>query len=73
MHEKELIFFDTEFTSLDPYKGEILSIGMVKENGEELYIELECDAADNRGRFSFNLIFSLFHNKKWPRVQQGHC
>ena len=36
-----IIFFDTEFSSLNPYKGEILSIGLVKLNGEELYIELE--------------------------------
>ncbi|MCA9328584.1 3'-5' exoribonuclease [Candidatus Saccharibacteria bacterium] len=38
---KNIIFIDTEFTDLDPYKGEILSIGIVKLNGEELYIELE--------------------------------
>ncbi|MDO8265978.1 MAG: 3'-5' exoribonuclease [Candidatus Saccharibacteria bacterium] len=38
---KNLIFIDTEFTDLDPYKGEILSIGIIKLNGEELYIELE--------------------------------
>ena len=36
-----IVFFDTEFSSLDPYKGEILSIGLVKFNGEELYLELE--------------------------------
>lgn len=41
--EKELIFVDTEFSSLDPYKGEILSVGLVKENGDELYLELEFD------------------------------
>ena len=39
-----LVFIDTEFTSLDPTKGEILSIGIVKLNGEELYLELACDA-----------------------------
>ena len=39
--QRNLIFIDTEFTDLDPYKGEILSIGIVKLNGEELYIELE--------------------------------
>lgn len=38
---KNLIFIDTEFSDLDPYKGEILSIGIVKLSGEELYIELE--------------------------------
>lgn len=38
-----IIFFDTEFSDLDPYKGEILSMGLVKLNGEELYLELEYD------------------------------
>ncbi|MFC1656922.1 exonuclease domain-containing protein [Patescibacteria group bacterium] len=41
--KKELVFLDTEFSSLNPYKGEILSIGLVKENGDELYSELEFD------------------------------
>ena len=40
---ENLIFIDTEFSDLDPYKGEILSIGIVKLNGEELYLELEHD------------------------------
>lgn len=38
-----VIFWDTEFSSLDPYKGELLSIGMVKPTGEELYLEVEFD------------------------------
>lgn len=38
-----IIFIDTEFSSLNPYKGEILSIGLVKLNGKELYLELEYD------------------------------
>ncbi len=38
---KNIIFLDTEFSTLDPYKGEILSIGLVKMNGDELYLELE--------------------------------
>ncbi len=37
---QNLIFIDTEFTSLDPSVGEILSIGIVKPTGESLYIEL---------------------------------
>jgi DNA polymerase III epsilon subunit-like protein len=41
---KNLIFLDTEFTSLDPTNGQILSIGIVKLNGEELYLELETAA-----------------------------
>lgn len=36
-----LIFIDTEFTSLDPSVGEILSLAIIKPSGEELYIELE--------------------------------
>jgi DNA polymerase III epsilon subunit-like protein len=38
-----IIFWDTEFTSLDPYKGELLSLAFVKPTGEELYLELEHD------------------------------
>lgn len=38
-----VIFYDSEFTSLDPYKGEIISIGLVKPDGGELYLELEYD------------------------------
>jgi hypothetical protein len=36
-----IIFYDSEFSSFDTKRGEILSIGMVKMNGEELYLELE--------------------------------
>lgn len=38
---ENIIFLDTEFTDLNPEKGELLSIGMVKYTGEELYLELE--------------------------------
>lgn len=40
-YSDNIVFLDTEFSTLDPYKGEILSVGIVKMNGEELYIELE--------------------------------
>lgn len=36
-----VIFWDSEFSDLDPYKGELLSVGMVKPSGEELYLEFE--------------------------------
>ena len=36
-----IIFIDTEFRDLDPYRGELLSIDMVKMTGEEIYIELD--------------------------------
>lgn len=38
---QDLIFFDTEFSSLDPSIGEILSVGMTDLRGRELYLELE--------------------------------
>ena len=38
---ENIIFVDTEFSDLNPYNGEILSAGLVKFNGEELYVELE--------------------------------
>jgi len=41
LYSDNIIFFDTEFTHLDPYKGELLSLGLVKTNNEELYLELE--------------------------------
>lgn len=37
---ENIIFYDAEFTSLNPYEGEILSLGMVKGNGEEIYLEV---------------------------------
>lgn len=46
-YSDNIIFYDSEFSSLDPYKGEILSIGLVKMNGEELYLELEYDGEVN--------------------------
>lgn len=38
---ENLIFIDTEFSDLDPYKGEVLSVGIVTLDGRELYLELE--------------------------------
>ncbi|MDD5251849.1 MAG: hypothetical protein PHT12_04430 [Patescibacteria group bacterium] len=40
-----VIFFDTEFSTLNPYEGEILSVGLVKMGGQELYLELEYEGA----------------------------
>lgn len=42
-YSKNIIFLDTEFSSLDPYKGEILSVGLVTLGEKELYLELEHD------------------------------
>lgn len=35
-----LLFFDTEFTGLDQAKPDLISIGLVDENGREFYAEL---------------------------------
>lgn len=36
-----LIFYDTEFSDLNHRTGELLSLGLVKYTGEELYLELD--------------------------------
>ncbi|MFA7314673.1 MAG: hypothetical protein WC025_01950 [Candidatus Magasanikbacteria bacterium] len=38
-----IIFFDTEFTNFDTEIGELISIGLIKQTGEELYLELNYD------------------------------
>lgn len=40
---ENIVFFDTEFSDLDAESGKLLSIGMVKMDGEELYLEIEYD------------------------------
>jgi hypothetical protein len=40
---ENVVFFDAEFTSLDPWTGEILSVAIVKPSGEELYLEIGRD------------------------------
>ncbi len=41
MNNKNIIFFDTEFSDLNIKKGELLSVGLVSYSGDELYLELE--------------------------------
>jgi hypothetical protein len=36
-----VVFVDVEFSGLEFYLGELISIAVVKPNGEELYLELE--------------------------------
>jgi len=42
-YSNNVIFFDTEFSSLDSDKGKVLSLGFVKLDGQELYLELEIE------------------------------
>ncbi|AKM82758.1 TPA: hypothetical protein DD449_00525 [Candidatus Berkelbacteria bacterium] len=47
MIKENLIFFDTEFSSLNPNVGEILSAGFIKDTGEELYFEIDYSGPTN--------------------------
>lgn len=38
-----IVFLDAEFTSLDPYTGELLSVALVRPTGEECYVEIGYD------------------------------
>ncbi len=40
-YSDNVIFVDVEFSGLEFYLGELISIGLVKLSGEELYLELE--------------------------------
>jgi DNA polymerase III epsilon subunit-like protein len=40
-YSDNVVFVDTEFSGLEFYLGELISIGLVKPNGDELYLELE--------------------------------
>jgi hypothetical protein len=61
--KKNIIFIDTEFSDLDPYKGELLSVGIIKLNGEELYIELE-----HNGTGSEWVLEHIFPTLSEPKV-----
>jgi len=39
--DENILFVDTEFTSLDPYLGELLSVALIRPDGEEFYVEIE--------------------------------
>ncbi len=65
---KNIIFIDTEFSDLDPYKGEILSIGIVKLNGEELYVELESQGIECTDWVKRNVL-KMLDGPKFSRVQ----
>ncbi|HET7772181.1 MAG TPA: hypothetical protein VFN74_25635 [Chloroflexota bacterium] len=40
-YSDNVVFVDTEFSGLEFYLGELISIGLVKLSGEELYLELD--------------------------------
>lgn len=64
---ENIIFVDTEFSSLNPYEGEILSIGLIKLNGEELYLELEYSGEVNE--FVKEKVLKFLTDKKVSRAE----
>ena len=60
-----LIFYDTEFSSFDPYTGEILSVGMVKMNGDTFYCELAFE-----GKYSDWVKEHLLHTLTAPKISR---
>lgn len=61
-YSQNVIFFDTEFSSNDLSKGEILSLGMVKVSGEELYLELK-HSGEVSGWVKENIVPTLTKRK----------
>lgn len=61
-NDREIIFYDTEFTLLDPKRGELLSIGMVKnESDETLYLELERPPEDTMDPWVIEHVLPYLH------------
>ena len=58
-YSDNIIFLDTEFTTLDPAKGQLISIGLIKQNGKQLYLELEYDENTLESWVKKNVIPSL--------------
>jgi hypothetical protein len=46
-YSDDVVFVDVEFSGLEFYPGELISIAVVKPGGEELYLELEYDGPVN--------------------------
>lgn len=63
-----IIFYDTEFSSLNPYEGELLSIGMVKMNGEEFYCEIEYE-----GEYSNWVKENLLHTLTGEKLSRSEA
>jgi DNA polymerase III epsilon subunit-like protein len=63
-----IIFYDTEFSSLNPYEGEILSIGAIKMTGEEFYCELDFD-----GEYSDWTKENLLHTLTAPKISRSEA
>lgn len=58
-----IIFFDTEFSNIDTQVGELMSIGLIKPSGEELYLELEYNQQNVHPWVIENVVPFLSGNK----------
>jgi hypothetical protein len=67
-YSDNIIFWDTEFSSLNPYKGELLSMGFVKNTGEELYFEL-----DFQGEADPWVKENIIPNLNSPKISGGEA
>lgn len=64
-YSTNIIFYDSEFTYLDPRKGELLSIGLVKYTGEELYLEL--DHTDDMDPWVVDHVLPYLHGPSYSK------
>lgn len=64
---ENIVFFDTEFSDLDAERGKLLSLGMVKMSGEELYLEMEHEG-ETSGWVKENVI-PLLKSEKVSEVE----
>lgn len=65
-----VIFVDTEFSDLDPNKGEILSIGLIKMSGASLYLELEHN--ESCSAWVEQHIIPMLTERKYSRLDAIH-
>ena len=62
MDKENIIFIDTEFNGLNPSKVDLLSIGLIKPSGEELYLEIGFEG--KLDSWVKEKVVPHFHNKK---------
>jgi DNA polymerase III epsilon subunit-like protein len=68
-YSKNIIFFDTEFTTLDIKKGQLLSMGLVKISGEELYFEFDYDKTQFIDPWVKENVLPSLHQKPTSRYE----
>lgn len=64
-YSDNIVFMDAEFSDLEPYHGEIISIALIKPSGEELYLEIKHD-----GPISDWVRENIWEDMKGPKVSR---